>query len=286
MTPSDDSEQVGLREYVLQLWARKWVIALVFVLAVGGTLGYCVISTAKYSGTSELLLTPTLSPTLLEANGAFTQNQLVDVPSDSQVISSAVLRGIVSQSIPDAPKATVTQIGTTDVVQISTTSTEAATAAAAANDYAHDYITFEQSQTEKTLNAGIKLVNKHIGTVQLAIANLNTKISAATTAGAAAGFESQLNILNEEFATLNEQLANYQSFSSKGGGNESGQIISFASVPTKTSSPKTIEWTVIAALIGIVLGVGAAMLVEALAAPPKVVRSTDTRTVTKPESDS
>jgi uncharacterized protein involved in exopolysaccharide biosynthesis len=219
MTPSDDSEQVGLREYVLQLWARKWVIALVFVLAVGGTLGYCVISTAKYSGTSELLLTPTLSPTLLEANGAFTQNQLVDVPSDSQVISSAVLRGIVSQSIPDAPKATVTQIGTTDVVQISTTSTEAATAAAAANDYAHDYITFEQSQTEKTLNAGIKLVNKHIGTVQLAIANLNTKISAATTAGAAAGFESQLNILNEEFATLNEQLANYQSFSSKGGGN-------------------------------------------------------------------
>jgi uncharacterized protein involved in exopolysaccharide biosynthesis len=270
MTPSDDSEQTGLREYVLQLWARKFVVVLVLVLAVGGTLGYCVLSTSKYTGTSELLLTPTLSPTLLEADGAFTQNQLVDVPSDSQVIASAVLRAIVSRSIPDAPKPTVTQIGTTDVVQISTTSTIPATAAAAANDYARDYVTFEQNQTKKILNAGIKLVTKHIGTVKLAVTSLNAQIAAAKTAGAAAGLQSQLNILNETSATLNQELANYESFANPSGSNDSGQVISFAALPTKPSSPKTIEWTVIAALLGIVLGVGAAMLVEALVAPPEV----------------
>jgi uncharacterized protein involved in exopolysaccharide biosynthesis len=267
MSPSDDNEQTGLREYVLQIWARKLVILIVLVVVVGGTLGYCVVSSSKYTGTSEVLLTPTLSPTLLEANGGLTQNQLVDVPSDSQVISSAVLRSLVSRSIPHAPTATVAQIGVTDVVQISTTSSNSTTAAYAANDYAREYISFEQSQTYKTLNAGINLVQKHINIVHLAITNLDTKIAAATTAGQAAGMQSQLTIYNQEAADLNNQLANYESFSDNGGGTQSGQIISYATVPTKPSSPKTVEWTIIAALIGIVLGVGAAMLVEALASP-------------------
>jgi uncharacterized protein involved in exopolysaccharide biosynthesis len=264
MSPAEGHNQTGLREYALQLWARKLVIIIVFLLAVGGTLVYCVVTTAKYSGTSELLLTPTLSPTLLEANGGLTQNQLVDVPSDIQIIQSAVVRSQVSQTIPNPPTATVAQVGTTDVVQITTTDKDAQVAAAASIAYAHQYISFEQDQTLKTLTNGIKLVQKHLDTVHLAIGTLQAKITATTAVGSAAGLQSQLNILNQENAALEQQLANYESFSN-GSGTQSGQIISFATVPSKPSSPKTLEWTIIAALLGLLVGVGAAMLVESLA---------------------
>ena len=259
-----ENDETRLREYALQLWARKIVVVIVFLVAVGGTLGYCVVTKAKYSGTSEMLLTPTLSPTLLEANGGFTQNQVVDVPSDSQIIESAELRSDVSKTVPNAPTSTVTQVGTTDVVQISVSATDAHVAANAANQYAKSYIAYEQQQTLKTLAGGTNLLEKHIATLQVAISNLNNEIAGAKTAGAAAGFQSQLNILNQENATLNQELANYQFFSNNGGGTESGQIIGYATVPTKPSSPKTVEWTVIAAIVGIILGVGAAMLVDSL----------------------
>ncbi len=265
MTTGDENDQTGLREYALQLWSRRIVVVIVFIVAVGGTLGYCVLTKATYTGTSELLLTPTLSPTLLEASGGFTQNQVVDVASDSQVIESAVVKSLVQKQVPNAGSASVTQIGTTDVVQISTSAHNATVAASAANTYAKQYISFEQEQTLKTLNAGITLINKHISTLHVAINNLNTQINAAKTAGAAAGLQSQLNVLNQENATLEQELANYQFFSINGGGTQSGQIISYASVPTKPSSPKTVEWTVIAALIGILLGIGGAMLAASLA---------------------
>jgi uncharacterized protein involved in exopolysaccharide biosynthesis len=258
------TEQAGLREYALLLWGRKLLVIVVFLVAVGGCLGYCVISKAKYTATSELLLTPTLSPTLLEANGGLTQNQLVDVPSDSQIIESDAVQNLVANSIPGVSDASVTQIGTTDVVKVAVTEGNAHTAAQAADLYARDYIKFEQQQTANTLTTGIKLLEKHLATVQVGIASLNAKISAATTAGAASGLQSQLTSLNQENSALENELANYEFFSSNGNGTQSGQVISTAAVPTSPSSPKTITWTAIAGIAGIVIGVGLAMLVEAL----------------------
>jgi uncharacterized protein involved in exopolysaccharide biosynthesis len=263
------SEPSGLREYAALLWARKITMLVVLAVFVGGTLAYSVISTHKYTATSELLLTPTLSPTLLEANGSLAQIQTVDVPSDSTIIESNVIKQLVERTIPNAPDAAVVQVGTTNVVKISATSTSATTAAAAASAYARAYIKYEQDQTLTTLTNGTDLLTKHLSNVQLAIASLNAKISATTNSGSAAGLETQLQSLNQEQAALEQELANYEFFSSNGGGTQSGQIISFASVPTKPSSPKTLEWTIIAAIAGIIVGVGLAMLLEALADPAR-----------------
>jgi uncharacterized protein involved in exopolysaccharide biosynthesis len=267
MTDPGGNDQATLREYVSQLWKRKLVVLIVLIVAIGGTLAYCVATKAKYTATSTMLLTPTLSPTLLEANGGLTQNQVVDVPSDIQVVESAVVRGIVGRTVQDPDDATAVEIATTDAIEISATSSSAATAAQEANLYAKAYISYEQAQTRALLSKGISLVTSHLKNVQLAVGTLQAKIAATTSAGAATGYESQLTILNEESATLQDQLANYQSFMASGSASESGQIISYAVVPTKPSSPKTVEWTVIAALIGLLLGIGAAMLVESLAEP-------------------
>jgi uncharacterized protein involved in exopolysaccharide biosynthesis len=196
------------------------------------------------------------------ANNQFGQ-QIVDVPSDLQVIQSAVLKGVVAKTIPNPPSATAAQITTTDVVQISTTSTDKNIAQKAADAYATAYIKFEQDQTIKTLTSATDLVQKHINTVHLAITALTNQLNGAS-APTTASVQAQLTALNQENATLENELANYQFYSTNGSGTESGQIISFATVPSKPSSPKTVEYTVIAAILGILLGIGAAMLAEAL----------------------
>jgi uncharacterized protein involved in exopolysaccharide biosynthesis len=263
MNATADNDSTGLRDYALQIWTRKLLVVIVFLVVVGGTIGYTVITKAKYTGTSELLLTPTLSTVTSAAlNQPFAQ-QVVDVPSDIQVIESAVVRQLVQKTIPNAPSATVTEVTTTDVVQISVTSTDKNIAKAAADQYARAYIQFEQDQTIKTLTSGTELVQKHIDTVHLAITSLTNQLNGAS-ATTTASVQAQLTALNQELATLENELANYETYSVTGTGTQSGQIISFASLPDKPSSPKTVEYVVIAAILGLLLGIGAAMLAESL----------------------
>jgi uncharacterized protein involved in exopolysaccharide biosynthesis len=278
MNATDDSDSTGLREYALQIWARKALVVIVFLVVVGGTIGYCVITKAKYTGSAELLLTPTLSPVISAVSNQPYAQQTVDVPSDIQVIESAVVRSIVRSTIPTAPDASAAEITTTNVVQISTTSTDKNVAWQAADAYARAYIKFEQDQTVKTLTSGADLVQKHINTIHLAITGLTSSLTGAS-ASTSNSIQAQLTSLNQETATLENVLANYEFYLTNGSGNESGQIISFAAIPSKPSSPKTVEYTVIGAIIGLLLGIGAAMLAEALSSDTSGP-STTTRTGT------
>jgi uncharacterized protein involved in exopolysaccharide biosynthesis len=264
MNPPESTES-GLREYALLLWGRKFLVLLVFVVFVGGALAYSAVAKHKYTATAELLLTPTLSPTLLEANGNLSYGSTVDVPSDSQVIESDVVKDLVDKEVPGVATAVVSEVGTTDVVDIAVTENNAVEAAKAASDYARQYINYEQQQTVGTLESAVSLTQKHVNTLHLAVTELQNEVNAAANSATAAGYQSQLTALEEENASLQGQLANYEFYVSNSGGTQSGQILSYASVPTKASSPKTLEYTVLAAIIGLVLGLGLAMLVEALA---------------------
>jgi uncharacterized protein involved in exopolysaccharide biosynthesis len=264
MSTPGDTEHTGLREYALLLWGRKFIVLLVVVVLVGGAVAYSSVVKPRYQGVATLLLTPTLNATLLEANGGLT-TQVVDVPSDIQIMQSQAVRSIVERKIPNVPDVTVSQVGVTDVVQVSVQDSSATRAAEAATAYANAYITYEQGQTLNTLTNGAKLLQKHLDTVQLAIANISNEIAGATAAtGAVAALQDQLASLNQENAALENQLANYQFFSTNGGSAQSGQLLSSAAVETKPVSPKPVEWTVIAGIIGVLLGIGLAMLLEAL----------------------
>jgi uncharacterized protein involved in exopolysaccharide biosynthesis len=70
---------------------------------------------------------------------------------------------------------------------------------------------------------------------------------------------------------LQNQLQNYQFYASQGVTTEARQVISTATAPSTPVSPKTIEWTVLALIFGLILGIGVALLTNALA-PPRTDR--------------
>lgn len=258
-------EPSGLREYALVLWRKKVIVLVVAAIVVVGTLGYCIVTKPTYQGTASVLLEPPISQTLVQANFPTSVTAVPNVPDGIEVIESANVAHLVDTSVPDAPSVTATQVGTTDVVQVSARSKDPHVAAAAANAYATSYIRYEQQQTISTFTSAQAQLQNKVNTVQLAISGLNAEIKAAPAGTNLTPDETQLGDLQDQLATLQDQLQNYQFYSSQGVTTEVGQVISSATVPTKPVSPKTLEWTVLALIFGVILGIGVALLVNAVA---------------------
>jgi len=263
VAPRSTGEVLNLHDYVRILRHRKWIPVLFVVLAVLASIGYCKLQTPEYTATARLLLTPQLSASILEATNpnATVENSAisVDVPTDTQVIESASVMSDVTKTVKHPPKVAVTQVGTTDVVQISTTSTDRRTAARAANAYARSYLAVEQSQSVASLNSASKLVSSRITSVTKRITQLDQSI-AVTTGSAAVALESELAPIESQLSTYQEELQQYNFDASLSTGG--GLVITSAVLPTSPSSPKTLEDAVIAGFVGLVIGVGVALMLE------------------------
>jgi uncharacterized protein involved in exopolysaccharide biosynthesis len=263
------AEPSGLREYAQLLWRKKGIVLVVAAVCVVGTLAYCVLVKPSYEGTASVLLEPPISQTLIEANYPTSVTAVPNVPDGIEVIESADVAALVDKSIPGAPAVTASQVGTTDVVQVSVRSKDPHVAAAAANAYAKAYIHYEQKQTISTFTSAQAQLQSKVNTVQLAISNLNSQIRSAPAGTNLTPDETQLGDLQDQLATLQDQLQNYQFYSSQGVTTEVGQVISSATVPAKPVSPKPLEWTVLALIFGVILGIGVALLVNAVAPRPR-----------------
>ncbi len=260
------AEQSGLREYARVLWQKRITVVVVTAICVGLTLGYCVAVKPTYQATATVLLEPAISQTLIQANFPTGAPTVVNVPDQIEVMESSSIAAIVQRTVPNAPAVTATQVGLTDVVQISARSHDAHLAAAAANAYARAYISLERRQTIDTFTSAQQQLTNKVNTLEYAISNLNSQIRSAPAGANVTPDETQLGDFQSQLATLQDQLQNYQFYASQGTDQEGGQVISVAAVPSTPASPKTLEWTVLALIFGLILGIGVALLVNAVSA--------------------
>ncbi len=128
------------------------------------------------------------------------------MPDGIEVIESAAVAALVAKTLPNAPTVKATQVGTTDVVQVTARSKNAQLAATAANAYAQAYIRYEQQQTTDTFTSAQAQVQNKIDTLQLAIATLNSQIRSAPATTNVSPEESQLGNLQGELTTLQNEI--------------------------------------------------------------------------------
>jgi uncharacterized protein involved in exopolysaccharide biosynthesis len=100
--------------------------------------------------------------------------------------------------------------------------------------------------------------------VNIAISNLTNQLRAAPAGTNTETTDVQLSNLQDQLTTLQNELQTDQFYATQGTTTEVGRVISAATVPTKPSSPKTIEYTVLALIFGLIAGVGLALLVNAI----------------------
>ena len=243
----------GLAAYWRVIWRRKWTVLLSVAVALGSIAIIDRMRTREYSATSSVLL-------LSQSFAGTTQVELTpqDIATLIRLVQSGQVTQIVSKQLGRiAPAASVSEVGTTATANITVTSSNATFAARAANLYATAFIAYSRNRylTQQTLVT--RAVLRQIGSLQRQINVIQAKLLVSSPSNTGI-LTAQLGTLSAEQEALRTQLIQIQSEVAIAP--SAAVLIQPASVPTSPSSPRLIVDLFIAALLGLLIGIGIAML--------------------------
>ncbi len=221
----------SLMSYLHVLRRRRWWVVGLVVLCLGAALGYALTSNKKYSASAQLLVQPSTGSVSL--SGTQVDISSTDVLTALQLATSAPVEAAVAKTLGSAPGISASEVGQTNVIELTATSTSPAEAAKIANLYAVNFVAYERKATsssyttvETQLQSQITSINGQVTSLQ------NQKPSSASTAN-------QINALSNEEYVLKGELAQLEVTGAASTGGL--QVVSPASVPTSPSSPKPLE---------------------------------------------
>ena len=250
-TDNQGSAEPGLLDYLRILWRHKVVIALTMAVATAAAVALDEARTPTYQGTAQILFTFQGTSGSTPSAGL----SAADVATDIELIQSAPVQAAVAKTLHSAaPTVTATEVGTTNVAQIAVRSTSPAFAAAAANAYARAYI---QVTTQDYVNSQLSTERQ----IQIQITAVQKQIDAITTTPGAATSpqgQAQLSGLYTELSSLQQQLSQLQVTTAQGA--SAGQLVVPAVPSSVPVSPKRAQDAVVAAGVGLLLGLGLALL--------------------------
>jgi capsular exopolysaccharide synthesis family protein len=244
-----DVEQANLSiEQFLGVLRRRmgWVLLCV-VLVAGAAYGFSKHQTKKYTATASLVFNNSQSNQQaagLEAvNGGGSQVsqqntnlKLVQLGDMATMTASRLGQGLTEEKV--RADLAVSAQGESDVVNVSATATSPRLAASIANTYTRQFVTEQQNANHAYYASALRLVEK-----QLKVLSSRQKLSPSGIA--LAGRAQSLGVLAE--------LRN---------GNV--EIAQPALIPTSPSSPKVSRNTALGGVLGLLLGLGIAFLLERL----------------------
>lgn len=242
-----DSEQLNLERVLAVLRRRWWVIAILALVVGGASFAFSEHQTKQYTATSSVLFqdpqlsqeesgleatlnSPSDDPTIMATNVQLLTEQSGVPGLTARVIGHGLTAPVVSGAI------SVSQVGQTSVVDVSATSPSPALAAAIANTYVAQFISTQQTQQRASVDQALKLVRRQI---------------AALSPQQLAGTDGQALLDRAESLRI---LANLQ--------NGGAQVVTRARVPAAPSSPRVLRNTALGLLLGLLLGLSVAFVLE------------------------
>jgi capsular exopolysaccharide synthesis family protein len=244
------SGEMTSRDYASLVVRRKWIVVLPIMLAVLVTVVLTTLQTPIYSTSSEVLVQPRGQDGLFESQVVNLNERAIQ--TEIQVIEGAAVRARVQENLAldsAPPPADASAVGQTDVISITVRDANAANARTLANAYAQAYIEVRREQSVNALlDASVE--------VQAAIDNLQVQIDGlADDDPRRTALINQLGNFN---ATLDELRVDA---ALRTGG---AAIIKPAPLPTSPVEPTPARTAVLAAVVGLLIGLGAAFLVDYL----------------------
>lgn len=273
-------DELDLRHYLDVVARRKWVIILATVIATAVAVGLTAQQTPLYRASAEVLLQSDDAEQRLGSGrvGGIDQNQ---IQTEIGVIESNLVRSVVAEQLGRPPEVHVSAKGETDIIEISATSPEPEAAAAEANTYATTYVEWKRQRliedllaAQQTVQAEIDSLQAQLDELQAPIEELEIELFIAESESrreeiradiddVEADLEAERNAIESSLALYQSEISSLkvsQRISRTGG----VQIISDASAPDDPFAPQPLRNGVLAVVVGLMLGVGLAFLLETL----------------------
>jgi succinoglycan biosynthesis transport protein ExoP len=265
LQPHDANESSELKELLGVMQRRKWTICVIFLLVLAVVLTFSYRQRAMYTAQSRVLVEPeTPDPSgVPQAPSLQTETQIVaSEPVGTRVVEELGLETDV-RSLLDSVG--VQALEETTVLVISFSSPDPSLAAAAANSFAENYIDYRHARAQQMLAAERQRTLERIAQVQRRLTDKTKQLqnAIATDDGVLqTALEGQRNVFITRLAFLQQQLDELQPEGADGG--VGSEIIEAAQVPTSPSSPNHRRDLALGSALGLMLGIGTALIRERL----------------------
>ena len=161
----------SLMSYLHVLRRRRWWVVGLVVLCLVAALGYALTANKKYSASAQLLVQPSTGSVSL--SGTQVDISSTDVLTALQLATSAPVEAAVAKTLGSAPGISASEVGQTNVIELTATSTSPAEAAKVANLYAVNFVAYERKATsssyttvETQLQSQITSINGQVTSLQ------------------------------------------------------------------------------------------------------------------------
>jgi capsular exopolysaccharide synthesis family protein len=239
-----------VRDYGVILWRRKWVVLVPLVVATLVALGASALQTPIYSTSAQVLIQPRGQDGLFDTSEQTLNDRAIE--TEIKVVEGEAVRRRVQDNLglPVAPPpANASALGGTDVISISVRGTSPENVATVADAYAAAYIEVRREQSVDQLVAAST-------EVQLAVDELQSEID---TLSEDDPLRSTLVSQQANLKTTLDQLRVDAALRTGG-----ATIIQTAPVPSEPVEPNIGRTVVVAATVGLLVGIGAALLLAYL----------------------
>ncbi len=250
MTDEGPAQQLDVSRFLDALRRRQRTVAAV-ALAMGAmALVLSLLQTPLYQGEARIALDPPGGTTVFEpVTAAARIDPAVVVETELEVLKSDAVRDLVAEELGPVPEVQAARVGDTLLIEVNGHSSDPERAAVVTNAYVRNYLELRRQQAAGDLLATGDQLRTKVAELQSEINDLDPTASVG-----------QREALVEQQARFSERLNQLEIEAALQSGG--GQIVNEADVPDAPVSPTPVRNTVLALVVGGLLGAGAALVAE------------------------
>lgn len=243
------SQELDLGKFLAAMCRRKATIAVVALAMSASALTFSLLQTPVYQGETRIALDPAGGTAVFEPVGAEPRIEpALLITTEIELLKSDRVKAAVRQELGPVDDVEASRVGDTLLINVNGHSTEPERAAAITNAYARNYIELRRQQaSEQLLEATSQM--------RASVAELEAQLDALD---ADAGPEHAA--LVQQHARFRERIDQLEIEAALESGG--AHIVGEAEIPTTPVAPTPARDAALALIVGSMLGVGLALLLE------------------------
>ena len=265
MRASERMEPAELTDYVGVLRRRWWIILILTLVGIAASVAYVLVAPKSYTATAGVEVNPTAVNNTQQQAGAAKAD--VNMDNEAQLAQSATVATIAAKLLhsPLAPDALTSHVSVvvppnSQLLEISCSASTAADAARCANDFAAAYLQNRTANATSQINSELAQLNAEAKSLLSQIAALKIKINNLPPNDPSAAGDSALS--SEDSAKLHTLASQEATLQAELGSSQASYVATKAIPPAKPSSPSKKLVLPSGTIVGILLGLMVAVVVD------------------------